>query len=374
MDRYPKVLNHGSMANRIIRFNEVNFDRRINQGHVMHKLIFRSFPNHFQQNSIYAHFPFVIPSENRQILDNLGTSSQYTWDSPSRVGDKVIIKSYNAVQDILMNQNDYKVTWGGVIEFLSVQPEGNFGKNFALAGDEPANTESRLHLQNVMFPSNWEEEIWTFYTDVTTHLVDNYSVPIGNGLREVDVIRDVMCLGNARFICSMFNLPLKTKGNPRGILTEQEMFLAQFVMFASIFFDADIAKSFQLRTLAREVTQQLGALVQLNAEMVAKTGFMSNVLAKLHIGKDSRKFGSGCDPSLALYGNHFIQRLLEKGKSVQECVWQHIMPLVAAGTANQASLMAQILDFYLEDGKEFLPELYRLAHKNDEESNDLLMR
>ncbi|KAK4180821.1 heme peroxidase [Triangularia setosa] len=53
-------------------YNEPHSDPKISHGHVMHKLIFRAFPNNFQHNSIYAHYPFVIPSKNKQIYDNLG--------------------------------------------------------------------------------------------------------------------------------------------------------------------------------------------------------------------------------------------------------------------------------------------------------------
>lgn len=44
----------------------------------MHKLIFRAFPFHFVNNSIMAHFPFVVPAENKIIHDALGTSELYS--------------------------------------------------------------------------------------------------------------------------------------------------------------------------------------------------------------------------------------------------------------------------------------------------------
>ncbi len=56
----------------------------MDQGYVMYKLIFRAFPNHFAPNSIYAHFPFVTPSENKAILDVLGTGGMYSWEQPAR--------------------------------------------------------------------------------------------------------------------------------------------------------------------------------------------------------------------------------------------------------------------------------------------------
>lgn len=59
-------------------FNEVQFDLEVDQGQVIHKLILRAFPNHFEGDSIQAHFPFVIPSENKIIHDKLGTSKLYS--------------------------------------------------------------------------------------------------------------------------------------------------------------------------------------------------------------------------------------------------------------------------------------------------------
>jgi hypothetical protein len=333
----------------------------------MHKLIFRAFPNHFQRNSIYAHFPFVVPPENKVILDKLGTSDHYSWEPPSRKGDLVIIRSYKAVSAILDNAKDFKVTWGPAIEFSSIQPDGNYAKNFCLAGDEAANTANRSHVQKALYPTGWREDVWNFYSSVTKELLDKYSITVATGAQEVDIVRDVINLANARFMSAMFSLPVKTESNPHGLYTEQEMYMVLMAAFASVFFDVDIAKSFQLRTTTREVVQQLGQLVKLNADIIAKAGFVVDALSKLN-GVHSKA------PSLARYGNHMIQRMLEKGKSVDETVWGTIMSIAAAGSANQACLLAQVLDYYLGDGKEYLPELYNLAHLGTKDADDKLMR
>jgi len=76
---------------------------------------------------------------------------------------------------------------------------------------------------------------------------------------------------------------------------------------------ADIAKSFQVSEAAHMLAQQLGELVLMNAEVVHATGFIADVIAKLH--KTS---------PLTDYGTHMIQRLLETNLSVKDVVWSHL--------------------------------------------------
>jgi hypothetical protein len=77
--------------------------------------------------------------------------------------------------------------------------------------------------------------------------------------------------------------------------------------------NADIAKSFQIREAGHMLAQQLGELILMNAEAVHATGFIADVIAKLH--KTS---------PLTEYGTHMIQRLLDTKMSVKEVVWSHL--------------------------------------------------
>ncbi|KUJ09947.1 linoleate diol synthase [Mollisia scopiformis] len=350
-------------------YNEVDFDLSINQGQLMHKLIFRAFPNHFRQNSIYAHFPFVTPSENFVILDKLGTSSKYSWAPPSKRPDVVVIKSYKAITRILENKKDFKVPWGEAIEFETAQPDASYAKNFAQAGDEAANAASRIHIQKALYVSGWFDQITTYYSDVTRHLLSTNSLAMTAGTKEVDIIRDVIGLANTRFVSALYNLPLKNEVHPQGKYTEQEMYTILLSAYSAIFFDSDIAQSFKLRNVARELAQQLGQVVLMNADMVAATSYLPDFFSLF-----SRQVKPVTEPSLPSYGNQMIQRLLEKGKSVDESVWGNIIPMTSTVVAIQTQAISQCLDYYLGDGKEHLPELHRLSHLNTKESDENLMR
>jgi hypothetical protein len=280
----------------------------------MYKLIFRAFPSWFKYNSVYAHFPFVIPSENLAILKSLGRADKYSWDEPSRVPDIIPIKSYATAMKILEDKTNWKVTWGEAITFLTSQPKKKNGVDFCMAGDNPPNAASRVMVKKGLYPKDWQREVKTFYEQTTAKLLKAYSYKVpGTKTYQVDIVRDVSNLVNARFAASVFSLPIKTEETPKGIYTEQELYQVLCLCFTSIFFDLDICKSFQLKEAAHMLAQQLGELILLNAEAIAATGLISDMLAKLHEHS-----------ALTDYGTHMIQRMLENKISVKDVVWSHM--------------------------------------------------
>jgi linoleate 8R-lipoxygenase/9,12-octadecadienoate 8-hydroperoxide 8R-isomerase len=148
------------------------------------------------------------------------------------------------------------------------------------------------------------------------------------------------------------------------VFTESEIYKIMAVVFTAIFYDADVAKSFELDQAARTVTQQLGQLTMANVEMIDKTGFIANLVNRLHR-----------HDVLSEYGIHMIQRLLDSGLPATEIVWTHILPTAGGMVANQAQLFSQCLDYYLsEEGSAHLPEINRLAKKDTPEADEALTR
>ncbi|KAF4625551.1 hypothetical protein G7Y89_g12617 [Cudoniella acicularis] len=329
-------------------FNEVQYDINVDDGCVLYKLILRAFPNHFEDNSIYAHYPFVIPGENLKILKSLGTASKYSWDKPAKKPQPITITSPATAAQILSDQANWKITYGPTIEFLMSQPKQKHG----------------------LYPTDWQAEVRTFFTQTTNKLLKEYAykIPVSSKNKakstyQVDIVRDVANLVNTRFAASVFSLPLKSDEHPRGIYTEQELYQVLSLLYISIFCNNDVAKSFQIREAAHLLAQQLGELVLLNAEAISATGLLSDLLAKLH--KDAG--------GLTEYGTHMIQRLLESKLPVKEVVFGHLLPTAASMTANQAAVFSEALDFYLGDGAEHLPALYTLSKANTSEADDKIL-
>lgn len=316
----------------------------------------------FKGNSIYCHFPFVIPSENKVILEKLGTADLYDWSKPKRVPDVLVVDSWKAAVKVLDDKQTFKVTWGEAIADMVHHPKLHYGVDYCLAGDGPKNAESRKIVMHGLYPKDWHTEVRKFYEDMTAKLMKEHSYKMGNAY-QVDVVRDVAALANAHFSASLFSLPLKTEEHPHGIYTEQELYQVLSILFIAIFYDIDPTKSFLLRNAAKMLTQQLGDLVLLNVEAVSKTGVIADFIAKLHTQTE-----------LSEYGVHMIQRLLENGQSIKDVVWTQLMPTAASMVANQAQLFAQVLDYYLGDGSKHLKELNRLAKLNNPEADQLILR
>ncbi|PYI02221.1 heme peroxidase [Aspergillus sclerotiicarbonarius CBS 121057] len=356
VDSTPKHLTNWA-------YNEILPLDSVDQGQVFYKLVFRAFPNHFKGNSVYAHFPLVIPSENKKILESLSVAQEYSWDRPSYTPMPPFINSNPACISILGDQETFKVTWGEKIEFLMHHKNRPYGRDFMLSGDRPPNAASRKMMGSALYRDKWESEVKRFYEDITLKLLHKHSYEVA-GVNQVDIVRDIANLAQVHFCANVFSLPLKTESNPRGIFAESELYEILAIVFASIFYDVDVGRSFQLDQGARAVTQQLGELTMANVEFVNKAGFIANLVNSLHR-----------HDVLSEYGVHMIQRLLATSVPPAEIVWTHVLPTAGGMVANQAQLFSQCLDYYLsEEGSTYLPEIQRLAKEDTSEADSLLLR
>ncbi|KAH6665675.1 putative fatty acid oxygenase PpoA [Halenospora varia] len=352
-------------------FNEVQYDVNVDDGCVLYKLILRAFPNHFEDNSVFAHYPLVVPEENLIIMKGLGTASKYTWAKPARKSYPIMIKTPATAKQILDDKENWKVTWGAAIQSLASSSKQKFGHDYAFAGDLPPNESSRNLVGKALYPKNWQYDVKSFYTTTTKKLLGmyGYSIPRPHKSKakttyQVDIVRDIANLVNTRFAASVFSLPLKTEEHPRGIYTEQELYQVLSLLSIAIFGNYDNAKSFQIREAAHVLAQQLGELVLVNTEAVAATGVLSDILAKLHSHPGE----------LSDYGIHTLQRFLESGLPIKEVVFSQLLPTAASMAASQAQMFSIALDYYLGDGAEHLPALYTLAKDSSDASDEKLLR
>ena len=201
----------------------MNYDVNVDHGHVFYKLILRAFPNHIQPDSVYAHFPLVVPSENKAILTKLGRDDKYNFKRPMYIPPPTFVTSYDACTLILNNQKDFKVTWGKAIMFLMQNNGKQYGADFMLSGDCEVNAKSRKLMDTALYRCPWDKEVRSFYERKTLELLHEKSYKLG-GVNQVDIVRDIGNLVNVHFAAEVFSLPLKTKNNPHGIYSETELY------------------------------------------------------------------------------------------------------------------------------------------------------
>ncbi|RAO67642.1 uncharacterized protein BHQ10_003654 [Talaromyces amestolkiae] len=340
-------------------WQESGHDLNINQGCVFYKLAFRAFPNHFKSDSIYAHYPMTIPEENKVIMKNLGREADYSWDPPTFNAPRVELKTYQAAETVLKDTRNFRVTWGDASAWVFGEKTGF---DYMLSGDTPFHTKQRELLERSLYQEGWDSRLKEFYEQITLQLLHDKSYTLA-GTKQVDLTRDVGNLATVHFAAHLFGLPLKTKGNPRGIFTEHELYMANAVIFQAVFFDYDLMRSYPLRQAARAVAKKIGEMVELNVKSIGSNGILSHFIDGL------RKQ----DNPLSDYGVNVVKNLLDSGLNAHEVTWTQILPAVVSMVPKLGQVFTQIIDFYLSDaGKAYLPEINRLAKLNTPESDKAL--
>lgn len=357
LDYHPKLLTNWGYA-------LIDTDKTIDNGCVFYKLFMRAFPNHFEQNSVYAHYPLTIPSEMESVLKTLGNAHKYSFEPPKHIGHPKFVYSYECAEKVLGDKATWNVTWGPAMEFLM----GPSAKNFMLSGDGYENTKSRKMMSEALYIKEWQKEVKNYYLAKSEELLKKKSYKLGD-FNQVDLVRDVGNLVHVHFVADLFLLPLKTEKHPHGLFTEHELYMVFAAVFIVVFFDMDPGSSFPLRQKGHEATQKLGQLVEMKVKAVAAgEGFLSSTMAQLFPSKETGN-------SLEHYGIHLIKRLLDTGLSPKELVWGHIMGTTGGMVPNQGQLFAQTIEFFLttEQGRALLPKCRELALKDDDSSFDTLM-
>ncbi|TGZ79433.1 heme peroxidase [Ascodesmis nigricans] len=343
---------------------EASSNPDILHGCVAYKLFLKAFPNHFKYNSIYALYPMTIPSENKKIYDALGTSHEFSWDPPRREPGRITVQSYAAVTHILKNPQDFSIQWKPGFDFIMEAP-------FMLSGDGPPYSNIREHVQGCFYTEgvDWKRQIREFYEDLTTQMIRNKAYRIhGTGCYQVDAVRDIGNMAQTHFAATIFNLPLKTATNPKGIYTEQELYMILCAMFTAIFFDMDVSKSYPLRRAAYAATRQLGSIVELQVKALKSRSWLLKLWDPMNVLSRNQS-------ALADYGHHMIRRLLETGESPSDVTWKYIIPTAGASAPNQGQIFAQVLDFYLQpENAVHLAEIQRLAQETGVDNFELIKK
>lgn len=315
-DYHPGNLTHWG-------FKEVEYDLNVNNGCMFYKLFLRAFPSHFRQNSVYAHFPMVIPSENRKILRSLGWMHRFDFERPHLEVSRVEVESYSSAKHILTNPGKYHLGESQALEFLL----GAAGREFPMTGSASSPDVQNCMMRELVYAKGWQGAFKSFYWLITQRLLDEKSYEIA-GKMQVDVVRDVGNLAHTHFAARLFNIPLKDKENPKGVFSEQELYMTFALISVCVFHDLDPANLFPLRQAAKEATGQVGRVLETNVKLTKSLGLKGLCT------------GSYKNDPLSDYGSRLIKELCRSGFSASDITWGQIMPTAAAMVPGQAAMVS----------------------------------
>ncbi|ORY64342.1 heme peroxidase [Pseudomassariella vexata] len=344
-------------------FKEVESDPAIEEGCVFYKLILRAFPQHFEHNSVYAHYPMVIPSENEKILRELGRADIYEFRRPRRLPAQSIIKSPSCVKTILGNNRAFGFEpWRRGFHFLG----GDDSTKACLAGDGPSSTERRGQLQNCLHPDCWETLVKQLYEEITMQLLQKWSCKVGGAkaTSQVDIIRDVGNIAGVHFAAQFWSLPLKTQQRPHGIVSEHELRdILILVLMIHFYQDVDPVKTMPLLIAAKPIIEAFDKIMKAEIQIPSTGKTFGNMLSKIMGQKDE----------VGDFGVNISRKLHDYVLSPHESVYSQVLVAAAPMVANNAEIFAQIIDFYLGRGKEHLSRIRELAKQDTSEADKILM-
>jgi hypothetical protein len=295
-------------------YNDVQYDFNINHGCVFYKLFIRAFPNHFTYNSVYAHYPMVVPSETEKILKDLKRDHLFDFTRPTRLKDAAHVSSPEGAQHVLSNPDaaKYQPTWHAGVNLLV-----GVGKNAKpVTGDAVTHDAHRRDVAKSLVTADVLAQIKAFYARTTDELLASQSYELA-GKRMVDVVRDVANLAPVRFVTALFDLPVCTSANKKGIYTEHELYAVLSTVASALFTNPHPVRKFPLIEAAKTVGRQF-------AEAVER--FVKNPKVKKN------------DPISAL-GAQLIKGLKSAGLGTHDIVWGHVVPLSAAFVAYHGKLV-----------------------------------
>lgn len=310
-------------------YQVVNSDPDVAQGGVMYRLLMRAFPGWYEYNTVYAMFPFTVPSENKNILTELGVVSQYSFKKPSKPIQPFIFSTALNAKNILGNQTAFHVTYGPGIYSLTG------GVEYMIAADLPANTAQHASVIKAIYNDvpKWMDEVFNFYTALLNKLLNKRSYGLGD-FYQVDIareytpsfqrLRSILSMAHVHFVAQLFNLPLKTEEKPMNPFTEKQLFDILNLIFTEVFLNLDEVAAFKLRKTAAQAKEALADLVKFNVKRISLLDWITKVAPSM------KREGF-----LDHYGDSFIKRLLDQGKSEDEITY--IIVATAVGAAgNQA--------------------------------------
>jgi hypothetical protein len=341
---YTKDYNPSTLTN--WGYNLVDTDTDVDNGCVFYKLFLRAFPNHFKQNSVYAHYPLTVSSFMQDALKDLKKDKLYDFTKPKLSSKPHIISEYKLATQVMKDQSAFKPADGTALEVI-LGP-------------------SAKDLKLIELPTNpdFEKEIRSFYSSQTRELLASKSAKIAD-FNQVDIVRNIGNLVPLHFCAELFMLPLKTPTRLNGIFTEAELYLIMSSLSTLLFFDVDSTSSLPMHTKARKETQLLGSIISDNIDTISKSnsGILHSITKSIWPE----------DSVLKKHGIATIQQLLESKPSSDHPAWPEILATASATVSTQSTIFAQTLEYYIIGaGKSHWPAIQALAQDNSDNAFDKL--
>ncbi|KAK7458169.1 hypothetical protein VKT23_010077 [Stygiomarasmius scandens] len=325
------------------------------------KLLMRNLPRHYPFNSVYGCFPFYVPSKIKSSLEKQGIVDSYDFKRPVAAPIVKVLNTFTGIDYAFSDPSKFHVLY-------DLSGLGN-GYGNVLGFDDPKKHDNdHAWAIRALFPDkNSMDQYRKWYHDNISQKINERSWTYsGVPGRYIDIVNDVINVVAVHWVSDKIcGIPLKTKDNPMGLFTEQEVYDIFSTLFTLTFLSTgDNEHGFALNQFAF----QAGAAVQaLLYKSVAEVAPPTSSLPFDPIGKAFTAVVAGGKPSYA-----FLSKLAEKGRTWDQIV-ASAMSIGTGSSVNFAQAAVHVIDFYMDDERASeRAKIIELAQKTDEASFELL--
>ena len=293
-------------------FNAAGYDLDINHGCVFYKLVLNAFPNHLSKNSIYAHYPLVIPEENRAILKELKRDSFYNFELSTPKPAALVTPSAELKSVAMTDSANFDSQWSK----RAVAFGGPAGKTSAPTSFADA----------FMANEQWKSITTKYYSENIERLWKEKQYELGDH-QQIDLVGDVLNAAHIGFITSVLGIPLSMQAK-----------------------DSKQSKHGLLSAL-NEVFEQAFGNPQpnsLSAKIRDATHWLASTIEAQLDGNSSQ----AADTKPGELGKSAYAKLAAADTSNKEAAWQDVLPTAALVLNTLSRLSAQTVEFLLDSKAE----------------------
>lgn len=160
-------------------------------GGILGRIISRGLPNHYNDSSVYTHFPLMTPKSMEAVLTKLGTVRQYSLEPPTPTRPTLSVTGPNEIQTALGTPfAGLKTTYRQNIADIGLLPSF-----LAEIDDVPVYAKLTNLIQSIFVPPSELDKTGAWFHDKTVALLREKSYTLVDKTKHsVDVVKDVLRL------------------------------------------------------------------------------------------------------------------------------------------------------------------------------------
>ncbi|KAG6873168.1 hypothetical protein C0995_002017 [Termitomyces sp. Mi166 len=334
------------------------------------KLLLRHLPRHFPwvgtvqfyrkpiplihlKNSVYSLYPFFTPHTMKDSLTKQGIAGKYTFDRPATL----------PVPKVLNTLAGIKTVWSDPKRFKVIYEKAEYGSGLVFDDPQQQNADMTM-VVHALFPdkeSSNHHAAW-ISTSVKAKIQEKswkYNNVAGN---YVDIVKDVINAVAIHFTAEKIaGISVKTKYNPSGIYTENELFdmlatLSTFVNIILCHLPLNVDNIIRITFLMFDQPENSFALHEaaLSAGANIRAIAMKSLIKVIPSSAPGflRKISSAVtslfrSPKDAPW-YPFMNRLATTGRPTDE-LFGNVIDIAVSTSVNWAHSAVNVIDFYLDD-------------------------